>query len=204
MQGLGILKLGHTVSVNAEELTGNDSFQVLEQALKKASDGLLFLDMDAPEYRNENYDNLRMWIMNKITERKQVTAFVMARVTNNDVSIAKMLADGGVASYHNSIVFNDFKAEELLDVLICLLHRDYKLAISDGAKEKLNVFVKNIKNGESKDMPISARTMQNLAQAIAMVSQLRIANDGQSVVEVTADDVDHFEWTRQSAGKIGF
>jgi hypothetical protein len=204
LQGLGILKLGHTVSVNAEELTGNDSFQVLEQALKKASDGLLFLDMDAPEYRNENYDNLRMWIMNKITERKQVTAFVMARVTNNDVSIAKMLADGGVASYHNSIVFNDFKAEELLDVLICLLHRDYKLAISDGAKEKLNVFVKNIKNGESKDMPVSARTMQNLAQAIAMVSQLRIANDGQSVVEVTADDVDHFEWTRQSAGKIGF
>ena len=204
LQGLGILKLGHTVCVNAEELTGNDSFQVLEQALKKASDGLLFLDMDAPEYRNENYDNLRMWIMNKITERKQVTAFVMARVTNNDVSIAKMLADGGIPSYHNSIVFNDYKAEELLDVLICLLYRDYKLTISDGAKEKLNVFVKNIKNGESKDMPVSARTMQNLAQAIAMVSQLRIANDGQSVVEVTADDVDHFEWTRQSAGKIGF
>lgn len=204
LQGLGVLKLGHTVCVNAEELTGNDSFKVLEQALKKASDGLLFLDMDAPEYKNENYDNLRMWILNKITERKQVTAFVMARVTNNDVSIAKTLAAGGVASYHNSIVFDDFSTEELLDVLVYLLRRDFKLEISTDAKKKLDAFVKNMKSGESKNMPISARTMQHLSQTIAMIAQLRIASDDTSALEIIAADVDHFEWSRQLAGKIGF
>ena len=204
LQGLGILKLGHTVCVNAEELTGNDSFKALEQALKKASDGLLFLDMDAPEYKNENYDNLRMWIMNKITERKQVTAFVMARITNNDVSIAKTLAAGGIASYHNSIVFDDFTMEELSDVLVYLLRRDYKLEISSEAKKKLDTFVRNMKNGESKNIPISARTMQHLSQTIAMIAQLRIASDTASPSEVTVEDVDHFEWSRQTTGKIGF
>ena len=204
LQGLGILKLGHTVCVNAEELMGNDCFKVLEQAVKKASDGLLFLDMDAPEYKNENYDNLRMWILNKITERKQVTAFVMARVTNSDESIAKTLAAGGVASYHNSIVFDDFTTEELSDVLAYLLRRDFKLEISVDAKKKLDAFIKNMKNGESKNMPISARTMQHLSQTIAMIAQLRIASDGSSAPEVIAEDVDHFEWNRQTTGKIGF
>lgn len=204
LQGLGILKLGHMVCVNAEELMGNDGYKVLEQALKKASDGLLFLDMDAPEYKHENYDNLRMWIMNKITERKQVTAFVMARITNSDVSIAKTLAAGGIASYHNSIVFDDFTAEELSDVLAFLLRRDFKLEISADAKKKLDAFIRNMKNGESKDMPISARTMQHLSQTIATIAQLRIASDGTSASEVIAEDVDHFEWSRQTTGKIGF
>ena len=204
LQGLGVLKLGHMVCVNAEELMGNDGYKELEQALKKASDGLLFLDMDAPEYKNENYDKLRMWVMNKITERKQVTAFVMARITNSDVSIAKTLAAGGIASYHNSIVFDDFTAEELSDVLAYLLRRDFKLEISVEAKKKLDAFIRNMKNGESKDIPISARTMQHLSQTIATIAQLRIASDGTSVPEIIAEDVDHFEWSRQTTGKIGF
>ena len=204
LQGLGILKLGHTVSVSAEELMGNDSFKVLEHAVRKASDGLLFLDMDAPEYKNQNYDNLRMWILNKITEYKQVTAFVMARVTNSDESIAKTLAAGGVASYHNSIVFDDFSIEELSDVLVYLLHRDFKLDISADARKRLHAFVCNLKNGESKNMPVSARTMQHLSQSIAMIAQLRIASDGSSDPEVIAEDVDHFVWSRQASGKIGF
>ena len=183
---------------------GNDSFKVLEHAVRKASDGLLFLDMDAPEYKNQNYDNLRMWILNKITEYKQVTAFVMARVTNSDESIAKTLAAGGVASYHNSIVFDDFSIEELSDVLVYLLHRDFKLDISADARKRLHAFVCNLKNGESKNMPVSARTMQHLSQSIAMIAQLRIASDGSSDPEVIAEDVDHFVWSRQASGKIGF
>jgi hypothetical protein len=46
--------------------------------------------------------------------------------------------------------------------------------------------------------------MQHLSQAIAMTAQLRIASDDSSASEVIAEDVDHFEWTRQSSGKIGF
>ena len=204
LQGLGVLKLGHMICVNAEELMGNDGYRILEQAIKKACDGLLFLDMDAPEYKNENYDNLRMWVLNKITERKQVTAFVMARISNRDVSIAKTLAAGGIASYHNSIVFDDFTAEELSNVLAYLLLRDFKLKISANAKMKLDAFIRDMKDGESKDIPISARTMQHLSQTIAMISQLRIATDGALDPEVTAEDVDHFEWNHQATGKIGF
>lgn len=204
LQGLGILKQGHVISVNAEELAGNDNYHVLERAIKKADDGLLFLDMDAPSYREKQYESLRMWVLNKIVERRQTTALVVAQVTSDEEAIAKSLAAGGVASYHNSIIFDDFSTDQLMAILNYLLRHDYQLELTEEACKKLAVFVRNLKKDDSKSAPVSARTMQHLSQAIAMVAQLRIAADGQVVAEVTADDVDRFEWTRQSAGKIGF
>ena len=204
LQGLGILKQGHVISVNAEELAGNDNYNVLERAIKKADDGLLFLDMDAPNYREKQYESLRMWVLNKIVERRQTTALVVAQVTCDEEAIAKSLAAGGVASYHNSIIFDDFSTDQLMAILNYLLRHDYQLELTDEACKKLAVFVRNLKKDDSKSAPVSARTMQHLSQAIAMVAQLRIAADGQVAAEVTAEDVDRFEWTRQSAGKIGF
>ena len=204
LQGLGILKQGHVVCVNAEELTGSDSYRVLERAIKKADNGVLFLDLDAPTYRNENYESLRMWVLNKIVERQQVTAVVVAQVTSDEENITKTLAAGGVASYHNSIMFDDFSTEELSDILAYLLRRDFCLELSAQAREKLSLFVRNLKNSDSRNAPVSARTMQHLSQAIAMVTQLRIAANGQTTAEITADDVEHFEWNRQATGRIGF
>ena len=204
LQGLGILKQGHIISVNAEELAGNDNYHVLERAIKKADDGLLFLDMDAPNYREKRYESLRMWVLNKIVERHQTTALVIAQVTCDEEAIAKSLIAGGVASYHNTIIFDDFSTDQLMAILDYLLRHDYQLKLSEEACKKLAAFVRNLKKDDSKSSPVSARTMQHLSQAIAMVAQLRIAADGQAAAEVTAEDVDHFEWTRQSAGKIGF
>ena len=204
LQGLGILKQGHVVSVNAEELAGNDNYQVLERAIKKADDGLLFLDMDAPNYQKDQFASLRMWVLSKIIERHQTTALVVAQVTSGEEAIAKSLAAGGVASYHNSIIFDDFTTDQLSAILRYLLRHDYQLEVSADANKKLTAFVRNIKNDDSKSAPVSARTMQHLSQAIAMTAQLRIASDDSSASEVIAEDVDHFEWTRQSSGRIGF
>ena len=200
LQGLGILKRGQTVCVNADELTGNDGYQVLERVIKEAKDGLLFLDMDAPNDNNVNQSHLRMWIINKLRELEQTTALVFGQVKDEDDAIAQNLAYNGIASYGNTIIFNDYTPEELLDILITLLNRDYQLDMKPAAEAKILKYIENIKASETKKSPVNLRTILHLAQTVAHITQLRIVRSGGSH-SVTKSDVSHFKWTKK---KVGF
>lgn len=201
LQGLGILKRGQTVCVNADELTGNDSYQILEKALKDARDGLLFLDMDAPNYNQLNIGHLRMWIINKLREYEQTTALVFGQINASEDMIAQNLAFNGISSYGNSIIFNDFTPKELVEILVTLLKRDYQIDMTAGAKANILKYIENIKSCETKQSPINARTIQHLAQTIAHITQLRmVKNKGKQ--SVTCDDVAHFKWKKTT--KVGF
>ena len=203
LQGLGILKRGQTVCVNADELTGDDSYKVQERVIKEAKDGLLFLDMDAPNIKNVNSDHLRMWIFNKLREYHQTTALVFAQVKVSEDMIAQNLANNGIASYGNSIVFDDFSVEELNEILASLLKSEYQLDITAEAKAKVQQYIKSIKASEMKESPINARTIFHLAQTIAHITQLRLVNsEGDRIV--TLQDVAHFQWDGRAKGKVGF
>lgn len=203
LQGLGILKRGQTVCVNADELTGDDSYKVLERVVKEAKDGLLFLDMDAPNVKNANLNHLRMWIFNKLRELQQTTALVFAQVKVSEDMIAQNLAVNGIASYSNSIVFNDFTIDELSEILASLLKSEFQLDISDDAKQKVYQYIENIKKSETKETPVNARTVCHLAQTIAHITQFRLAtSNGEHLV--TLQDVSHFKWDSRMNGRIGF
>ena len=203
LQGLGILKRGQTISVNADELTGNDCYKVLERVIKESKDGLLFLDMDAPNIKNVNSDHLRMWIFNKLRELHQTTALVFAQVNVSEDMIAQNLATNGVAAYDNSIVFNDFSVSELTEILVSLLKSEYQLDIMPDAKQIVSQYVKSIKASETKESPVNARTMFHLAQTIAHITQIRMVRTG-SERSVTLDDVAHFKWDKRLQNKVGF
>lgn len=203
LQGLGILKRGHIISVNADELTGNDGYQVLERSIKDAQDGLLFLDMDAPNSNNTNMNHLKVWILNKLKELKQTTAVVIAQVKASEDMIAQNLASNGIGSYCNTIVFDNYSSEELSDILFFLLKRDYQLDLQPEAKRTLVQYVKNVKNSENKEMVVNARMVQHLAQTVARIAQLRISNTQEENV-ITLQDVINFKWNAKTTGKIGF
>ena len=203
LQGLGILKRGQTVCVNAEELTGNDCYQVLERAVKEARDGLLFLDMDAPNVKNLNGSHLKMWIINKLRELQQNTALVLAQVQISEDMIAQNLATNGVAAYGNSIVFDDFTTTELAEILYYLLKKEYQLEVVPEAKQRIHKYVENVKASETKESPVNARTILHLTQTIAHITQLRVATNGGERL-VTLQDVSHFKWDKRVKGKVGF
>ena len=203
LQGLGILKRGHTVCVNADELSGNDGYQVLGRVVKEASDGLLFLDMDAPNVKDINISHLRMWIFNKLSELQQTTALVFAQVKASEDMIAQNLAVNGIASYGNTIVFNDFTVAELTEILASLLQSEFKLDIEPEAKEKVRQYIECIKANETKESPANARTIFHLAQTIAHTTQLRMAtSEGEQLV--TLQDVSHFKWDGRVKGRVGY
>lgn len=202
LQGLGILKRGQTVCVNADELTGNDGYQVLERSIKDAKDGLLFLDMDAPNDNKINLSHLRMWIVNKLRELEQTTALVFGQIKADEDAIAQNLAYNGIASYGNTIIFNDFTPEELVEILTSLLKRDYQLDMKPGAKAKIFKYVESIKASETKDSPVNSRTILHLTQTVAHIAQLRIVRIGGAHSVINAD-VAHFKWDKRK-GKVGF
>ena len=203
MQGLGILKRGHTVCVNADELNGNDGYIILERVIKEAKDGLLFLDMDAPNAYNANPEHLRMWIFNKLRELKQNTALVFAQVQASEDMIAQNLAVNGIASYNNSIVFNDYAKTELTEILVYLLKNKFQLDIDNDARLKAQQYIENIKASETKESPVNARTILHLAQTMAHIAQLRMAKTNSERI-VILQDVLHFKWDKHVRGKIGF
>jgi SpoVK/Ycf46/Vps4 family AAA+-type ATPase len=203
LQGLGILKRGQTICVNADELTGDDSYKVLERVVKEAKDGLLFLDMDAPNIKNVNSDHLRMWIFNKLRELHQTTALVFAQVKVSEDMIAQNLAVNGVAAYDNSIVFNDFTTNELTEILVSLLKTEYQLGITSEARTNVLQFIEKAKENETKESPVNARTIFHLAQTIAHITQLRLVSSDEERI-VILQDVSHFKWDNRVKGKVGF
>lgn len=203
LQGLGILKRGQTICVNADELTGDDSYKVLERVVKEAKDGLLFLDMDAPNIKNVNSDHLRMWIFNKLRELHQTTALVFAQVKVSEDMIAQNLAINGVAAYDNSIVFNDFTTNELTEILVSLLKTEYHLDITSEARTNVLQFIEKAKENETKESPVNARTIFHLAQTIAHITQLRLVSSDEERL-VSLQDVSHFKWDNRVKGKVGF
>ena len=203
LTGLGILKRGHTVCVKSDELTGDDSYAVMERVIKEAKDGLLFFDLDEPNLKNVNMNHLRMWTFNKLRELKQTTATVFAQVKAPEDVIAKNLATNGIASYGNYVVFNDFTVAELLSILVTMLKDEYQLEMTPEAEEKVLVYIKNVKASETKETPVNARTIYHLAQTIAHITQLRIAVEKGSHY-VTIQDVDHFTWDKRLSGRVGY
>lgn len=201
--GLGILKRGHTVCVNADELTGDDSYMVMERVIKEAKDGLLFLDMDAPNAKNVDFAHLRMWIFNKLRELHQTTALVFAQVKASEDMIAKNLAVNGIASYSNTIVFNDFSISELTEILVSLLKSEFHLDVESDAMQKIQQYIKSIKDSETKESPVNARTILHLAQTIAHITQLRlVTSEGERLV--TLQDVSPFKWDKRLQGRVGY
>ncbi len=202
LQGLGILKTGQTICVNADELTGTDSYQVLGEAIKDAKDGLLFLDMDAPNDNNLNLSHLRVWIINRLRELEQTTALVFGQIKAEEDSIAQDLATNGIASYGNTIIFNDFTSEELVEILESLLKREYQLDMKPAAKDRITKYLESIKTSENKfkTTPVNLRTIIHIAQTVAHITQLRLVRSGGSH-SVTKSDVAHFKWNKR---KVGF
>lgn len=203
LQGLGLLRRGHTVCVNADELTGNDGYQVLGRVVKEASDGLLFLDMDAPNVKDINISHLRMWIFNKLRELQQTTALVFAQVKASEDMIAQNLAVNGIASYGNIVIFNDFDVSELTEIFSSLLQSEFHLNIEPEAKLKAKQYIEKIRANETKESPVNARTILHLAQTIAHIAQLRMAtSEGEQIV--TLQDISHFKWDDRLKGRVGF
>ena len=207
MQGAGLLPTNHFSVLNIEEFaTVNNPTFIIEKALLKATDGMLFLDLDSPNYRNYNTDFLQFWIESKRKELNMKVAVVIARTNDDSDAVARNLIQHGVVPSNHILVFEDFKPEELKDVFSYLLKKQFGLDITPDAKEVIDTCIEQLyKNRQN--FAVNARTMQLLASTVAQVARLRIFNDENAERNtVIKADTDRLEWSEDSLmyRRIGF
>lgn len=207
MQGAGLLPTNHFTTLNIEEFANtNNPTAIIEKSMLKATDGMLFLDLDSPNYKNYNVDFLQFWIENKRKELNMNIAVVIARTNDDGDAVARNLIQHGVVPSNHILVFEDFNPEELRGVFLYLLKRQFSLEITPDAKEVIAKCIEQLyKNRQS--FSVNARTMQLLASTVAQIAQLRIFKDenAQRGLVIKAD-TDRLEWSEDSLlyRRIGF
>lgn len=199
MQGASLLPTNHFCTLNIEEFANaNNPMAFVEKALLKATDGMLFLDLDSPNYSNYNTDFLQFWIDNKRKELNMNIAVVIARTNDNRDAVVRNLMQHGVVPSNHILVFEDFQPAELKEIFSYLLKKQFNLDIEPEAKDVIDRCIDQIyKNRQN--YPVNARTIQLLASTVAQIAQLRIfnSNDTSSNLVVKAD-TDQLEWSESS------
>ena len=207
MQGAGLIPTNHFTILNIEEFANaNNPTAIIEKSMLKATDGMLFLDLDSPNYTNYNVDFLQFWIENKRKELNMNVAVVIARTNDDSDAVARNLVQHGVVPSNHILVFEDFNTSELMGVFLYLLKKQFSLDITDEAKEVIAKCIDQLyKNRQS--FAVNARTMQLLASTVAQVAQLRIFKEESAERNlVIKADTDRLEWSDDSLlyRRIGF
>lgn len=199
MQGASLLPTNHFCTLNIEEFANaNNPMAIVEKALLKATDGMLFLDLDSPNYSNYNTDFLQFWIDNKRKELNMNIAVVIARTNDNRDAVVRNLMQHGVVPSNHILVFEDFQPDELKEIFSYLLKKQFNLDIEPEAKDVIDRCIDQIyKNRQN--YPVNARTIQLLASTVAQIAQLRIFNSGDTSSNlVVKADTDQLEWSESS------
>ena len=207
MQGAGLIPTNHFCTLNIEEfVNANNQMAIVEKTLLKASDGMLFLDLDSPNYKNYNMDFLQFWIENKRKELGMKVAVVIAKGNSDSDAVARNLVHNGVVPSNHIVVFEDFTLDELQLIFRHLLKKQFGLDITPEAEVVTNQCIEQIYKNRQQ-FAVNARTMQLLAGTVAQIAQSRIFNEGVPTdYKVVKADTDRLEWNGQSMlyRKIGF
>lgn len=207
MQGAGLIPTNHFCTLNIEEFANaNNQMAIIEKSMLKASDGMLFLDLDSPNYKNYNMDFLQFWIENKRRELNLNVAVVIAKTNSDSDAVARNLVHNGVVPSNHILVFEDFKLDELQAIFQHLLKKQYGLDITPEARQVTNQCIEQIYQNRQQ-FAVNARTMQLLAGTVAQIAQLRIFSKGEETgYSVVKADTDRLEWNEHSLlyRRIGF
>lgn len=207
MQGAGLLPTSHFSILNIEEFANlANPMAVIEKTMLKASDGMLFLDLDSPNYGNYNVDFLQFWIENKRKELNMNLAVVIARTNDNGDAVARNLIQHGVVPSNHILVFEDFTTTELMGVFVYLLKKQFGLDIADDARAAIVNCIEQLYRNRQL-FAVNARTMQLLASTVAQIAQLRIfKGEADACSMVIKADTDRLEWNDNSLPyrRIGF
>lgn len=204
LQGLGLLKRGHTIIIKIEDI---DSYEILEKDLIKATEGVLFIDTDAPENKNKSFKNLEIWLKRKVKELNINTALILAENKNDEIElIADNFIECGIPVFDDIVIFNDYTKEELVKIFKQKLELDFSLSISEDALKHMDLYITQIYKQSYEHHNITARTMKSLAQSIYGYSTLRIMKDINAKNIVILDDVIRFSTSKKNSkyNKIGY
>ena len=209
-RGMGLLQQGNMVEVKGEEIFNVPEYrcdQVLTDAMTKAKQGVLFIDGDAPIFKNTFSDGLtgeqlRFKLQNLMQKEGSCGAMIMAQCELPQKPIVQSLAKCGVYDFDQTLLFEDYTSEELFQILESCIER-HQAKFDEVASAKMRKFIDNLSQNRALGFA-NARTMKLLSKSILGIMLLRQSREkdaGERVIK--GSDVESFEWAKPFR-KIGF
>lgn len=205
LKAMHLLGKGHLVEVKAEELYALSTLQAdefLKKRMTESQQGLLFVDGDAPQFKNPNSkydpDYLRMRLAVNTAEMPGTYAIVIAEFEAPRQQLAHRLSCSGVTDFDHTLVFEDYTPDELLDILKLHLKK-MELQLEPAAAEIALAYICSLCGNRQNDYA-NARTMKLFARSIQKLSLLSGSCNG----IVSATCLSKLAVTQPIVRKIGY
>lgn len=209
LRGMRLIAGSHITEIKGERIFGvseKECDSVLEEAVKQACNGLIFIDVDDPKFAPERaeyarYTELLRLKVTELTARSGGDcALILAVLDSPNALVSEQLCKAGVYEFDHTLVFRDFTPEELYGILVRCL-RKYKVSFSQDAQAHLTDYLRAM----SAHCQVNARTMKLLARAIYQKVILRESVAASAAIKhkVELADVRMLIWDGKM-GKIGF
>lgn len=206
LRGMRLISNSHITQIKGERLFGASDYncdEVLKEAVKKACNGLIFIDMDDPKF-SDGYgriiEQIRLKVKELTVEVGGECALILAELDAPNANLAEQLYDSGVYEFDHTLVFKDFTQDELFQIL-CQCLEKYGVSFSPDAEKHIRAYLKALCSSTG----ASARTMKLMSRAIYQQVILRESAlpEPPKAHEVQLSDIATFKWDSRK-GKIGF
>ena len=209
LKAMNLLDKGNIVELRGEEIFNVSEYQcdqVLRQAMERSRHGLLFIDGDAPEFRNLNEyrmtsEQLRIKLTSLVAETGGQGALVIAECNSPRQTIANSLTINGIYDFDHTFFFDDYSSDELFEIL-CQRLAKHKVTFTSAAEAKIRNYIDSLCANKNLSFA-NARTMKHLARTIYEQVILRASRDKKSPRNrVLLEDVESYNW--QQPRKLGY
>ncbi len=209
LKGMRLITNSHITEVKGERIFGvseHDCNEVLQDALKRSCNGLIFIDVDErkfSEYKSVYNSNIELIIL-KLKEMTAETAgecaLIMAELDAPNKTMAEQLSDVGVYEFDHTLIFRDFSSDELFLILSNCLSK-YNVSFSKAAESHIRKYIASLRSS----IDAGARTMKLMARTIFQRVVLRESGLACPPTnhEVQLSDVEAFKWDNRK-GRIGY
>lgn len=209
LKGMRLIANSHITEIKGERIfnvSESDCDAVLQEAVKKSCNGLIFIDVDDSKfdgtrsYYGRSVEQIRLKVKELTIESGGECALILAELDAPNKNVAEQLSDGGVYEFDHTLVFKDFTPDELFQILCGCLEK-FLVSFSPAAERHIKGFLKSLNSS----IGASARTMKLMSRTIYQQVILResgLARPPKSH-QVQLADIETFKWDSKK-GKIGF
>jgi len=209
LRGMRLIASSHITEIKGDrilDVSEHNCDIVLAEAVKKACNGLIFIDVDDPKFSNSrssygrSIEQIRLKVKELTVEAGGECALIVAELESPNASVSEQLYEAGVYEFDHTIVFKNFTPEELYQILCHCLGK-FGVSFSDEAQKHIQGYL----NEMSGSFAVNARTMKLLSRAIYQQVILRESSMSKAPEKhlVELPDVEMIKWDGKK-GKIGF
>lgn len=200
LNAMNILDNGQFVEIKGEQLYNIPDYrvdEVLEDAMKRSQQGLLFIDGDSPKFKNtENTfdtEQLRIKLAQFTSSLPGAHALIIAENQAPRQELVELLIDNGAPEIDHTLIFEDYSQEELLDILKQMLS-DKGFAFEQEAETIMRRYIKYLAS-DRYSCYANARTMKIVSQTIIQNIYVRLSDTKNQSPQtlILPSDVDCFE-----------